>query len=151
MIQRPQTLLLFLSAILGVALMFVSLGTATSVSSSESVYLVPFTSEEISGTSGHMAAIAINFSALILAFVAVFLYMKREVQRKICIGLMVLWFILTLMMAFCPFVEDSQSIVNVTRNYSGPIIGVIGVVTSYLAARYIKKDIDLLKSADRIR
>ena len=151
MIQRPQTLLLFLLVLLGVSLMFVSLGTVSAASGSEIIYLVPFTNAEISSTAGHMAAIAINFASLILAFVAVFLYLRREIQRRICLGLMALWLILGLMMAFCPFVEESSAIINVYRNYTGPVIGFVGALTAYMAARYIKKDIDLLKSADRIR
>ena len=39
----------------------------------------------------------------------------------------------------------------IEKNYFGSLIGVVAVIATWFAARYIKKDIDLLKSADRIR
>ncbi len=151
MIQRPQTLFLFILVLLGVALLFVSIGEVKSATTNESIYLIPFANEEISSTAGHMTAVALNFAGLILTFINVFLYKRRVLQKKLCYGLMALWVVLALMMALCPFVAQTNGILSVKMSAVGPVIAALGAASSLLAARYIQKDIDLLRSADRIR
>ncbi len=151
MIQRRQTLFLFQLVFLGIALLFVSIATVTTNNGTVNVYLIPFSDPAVTSTSGHLAAIALNFIGLILTFVTVFLYKRRELQVKLCYGLMVIWLILTLMMAFCPFVEKTNTVISVENSYFGTIIGIFGMLAAYVAAHYIKKDIALIKSADRIR
>jgi hypothetical protein len=150
MIQRKQTLFLFQLIFLGIALLFVPVSEVTTTTGKMDVYLVPLRSPLVS-TSGHITAIAINFVALMLTFITIFLYKRRELQVKLCYALMVLWIILSLMMAFCPFVERTDVVIEIKNNYFGPIIGAFAVVAAFIAARFIKKDIELLKSADRIR
>ncbi|MBL7933567.1 MAG: DUF4293 family protein, partial [Bacteroidia bacterium] len=93
----------------------------------------------------------LNFANLILAFTTIFLYKRRELQIKLCYVQIVLWLILGLMIAFCPFVQRTDVVVSVQSNYFGSIICIVSMLAAYLAARNVKKDIDLLKSADRIR
>jgi hypothetical protein len=150
MIQRKQSLFLFLSVILGIALLFIPSATASSNTGAFDVYLIPLNHSDVASTSGHLAAIALNFINLILAFVTIFLYGKRELQLKLCYGLIVLWLVLTLMVTFCPFAVQTEA-TSVHITFYGTIIGVLGMIASFLAARFIKKDIELIKSADRIR
>ena len=86
----------------------------------------------------------------ILSFATVFLYNKRELQVKSCYVLILLWLILSGMIAFCPFVVKTEGL-NYTMGYLGAIAGILGMICSYMAARFVKKDINLLKNADRIR
>lgn len=150
MIQRKQTLFLFASAFLGVALLFVPSATATTSRGTTDIFLVPLTNPELSSTTGHQAAIIINFITLIFSFATVFLYNRRELQVKTCYLLMILWLVLVLMTAFCPFVVKTET-VSYTMAYLGSLVGILGMICAYLAARFVKKDIELLKSADRIR
>ena len=151
MIQRKQTLFLFQLVFFGIALLFISNHTVTDAQGSTEVYLVPFHNSHLSSTAGHSAAIAINFLGLCLATVVIFLYKRRELQLKLSYGLALLWMVLSLMLAFCPFVGGDESSFTVSLHIFPCIIGVVGIAASLLAARFIKKDIELLKSADRIR
>ena len=151
MIQRKQTLFLFASAFLGVALLFIPVGSVTTGKGITDVFLIPLTNPDLTSTTGHQAAITLNFVNLILAFVTVFLYSKRELQIKFCYVMLLLWLVLGLMTALCPFVVKTETVVSVSIGYWGPILSFLGIVCSLMAARFIKKDIELLKSADRIR
>jgi hypothetical protein len=151
MIQRKQTLFLFASAFLGVALLFIPVGTVTTNKGVTDILLIPLNNPDLTSTTGHQAAITINFITLILSFVTVFLYSKRELQIKFCYVLMLLWLVLGLMCALCPFVVKTETVVAVIVGYWGPILSFLGIVCSVMAARFVKKDIELLKSADRIR
>ncbi len=151
MIQRVQSLFLFQLVLLGLVLMFVPCAQILAGDTVTDVYLLPITAAGFSSTPGHWAAIFLNFSGMILAFVTVFIYRHRAMQRKLSFVLSFLWLVLTLMMAFCPFVEGADTPASVGVNYYAVIIGILGTMGALLAARFIKKDIELLKSADRIR
>lgn len=85
---------------------------------------------------------AINACAALLAFVAIFIYKKRALQVKLCYALMLLQLTITLLVSFSSISSNSEL---------ASIIGVVGMMSAYFAAYFIKKDIELLKSADRIR
>ncbi len=150
MIQRKQTLFLFQVVFLGIALLFVPNAYVNTVSGSSSIYLIPVEDAAIHSTSGHLTAIILNFFTLILASVTVFIYKRRELQIKLCWLIMALWLIVSLMMGFCTFILPTEG-QSVERNYFSLVIGLFGIVATFIAARFIKKDIELLKSADRIR
>lgn len=63
---------------------------------------------------------------------------------------MIIWLLLTLIMSFMPLVNEADGVVIQNTNY-GTLLGIFGMLGSYMAARLIKRDIELLKSADRIR
>lgn len=152
MIQRRQTLFLILLTFLGIALMFIpSLKVSKPSEELFAVFLVPIEHISLSSSLGHTAAILINFVALILSCLTIFIYKKREVQAKLCYVLMILWLSLTLMIEFCPFVVLPDSSFMVESTHFGTLIGILGMFAAYLSLHYIKKDIELLKSADRIR
>ena len=151
MIQRKQTLFLFQLIFLGIALLFVSVYTVVTANTKTDVYLAPLSGTELVSTGSHWVAIALNFLALVLAFVTIFLYKKRELQLKMTYVLAALWVLLTILIAATPFVLVTNADVVVEKNHFGTLISVVGVIASWFAARYIKKDIELLKSADRIR
>jgi hypothetical protein len=150
MIQRKQTLLLFLLGFLNVVLLFIASQKAVVNGNAIPVTLTPIQAQGLASTTGHMAAIYLNFTLLVLTFITVFIYNKRELQIKLCYGIGVLWLVLTAMMAFCPFVA-AEVAADISKNFLVCLIGIIAFVLSLVAARMIKKDIELLKSADRIR
>jgi hypothetical protein len=150
MIQRKQTLFLILTVLSGAALLSVPSNTVNINTNIQNVSLLPLNMPGLHSTSGHLAAIVINFGGLILSFITIFLYKKRELQLKLCYALMVLWLVLASMISFCPFVITTE-VISVQNNYMGSILGIIGMLASYMAAKFVRKDIELLKSADRIR
>jgi hypothetical protein len=151
MIQRKQTLFLFQLVFLSIALLFIPSNTILKKDGVTHVSLISFSDTVSSSTLGHYAAIAFNFIALLLAFLTIFLYKKRELQVKLCYLLFILWLVITAMVPFCPFVHSSDESVVIKTNYAVSIIGLFSMSAALLAIRFIKKDIDLLKSADRIR
>jgi hypothetical protein len=151
MIQRKQTLFLFQLVFLGIALLFIPSNSILKKEGVIHVSLIFFSDTSASSTLGHYAAIAFNFIALLLAFSTIFLYKRRELQVKLCYLLFTLWLIITAMVAFCPFVQSIDESIVIKTNYAVCIIGLFSMLACILAIRFIKKDIGLLKSADRIR
>lgn len=150
MIQRKQSLFLLQSIFLSVALLFVPSVKLTLNDSEITIGMVAFEHDGITATAGHSAAVAINFGILALVSLIVFLYNRRELQVKLIYVSMVLWLVLGATIAFCPFAEGSV-IVSASVQVLAPIICLVAIVALYFAQKFIKKDIALLKSADRIR
>lgn len=147
MIQRKQTLFLLQLIFLSISLLFVPTQVILNGAITTGVTLTP-----VSGisTTGHFAAIAINLLGLVIGVLTIFLFKNRELQVKLCYVLMVLYIVLPLMMAFCPFVNLLAG-ETAGKTFFGYIICVVAALSAFLAARFVKKDIELLKSADRIR
>ena len=150
MIQRKQTLFLLQSIFLSVALLFLPSVSVFSGGKENKLSMVAFEGVDLHSTAGHSAAIALNFLNLVLVSLIIFIYKKRELQIKLSYVSIVLWLVLGSMLVFCPFAEGS-AIESSSVHPLAPIICVVAIAALYFAQRFIKKDIDLLKSADRIR
>lgn len=150
MIQRKQTLYLLSILIISTILLVVPSASVDFNNQLVKVYLLPFDFEGLSASVAQMAAMLINFISLILAFTCIFLYKKRSLQLTMSYSLMIIWLLLTLIMSFMPLVNEADGLVIQNTNY-GTLLGIFGMLGSYMAARLIKRDIELLKSADRIR
>lgn len=149
MIQRKQSLFLIQIIFLGLSLLFVPCQNIYTKTVVTNVYLAPLI--DFQSTTGHLFAVILNFLGLILATITLFTFKKRELQIKLCYSLIVIWLVLIGMMLLCPFVVITEAIIEVKVNYFVVAIGAFSVLAAFLAARFIKKDIELLKSADRIR
>jgi|688.fasta_scaffold361687_2 hypothetical protein len=149
MIQRKQSLFLIQIIFLGLSLLFVPCQNIFTKTVVTNVYLAPLT--EYQSTLGHLFAVALNFLGLIVATITLFTFKKRELQIKLCYALIAIWLVLIGMMLLCPFVVKTEEMIEVKINYFVVAIGAFSVLAAFLAARFIKKDIELLKSADRIR
>lgn len=149
MIQRKQSLFLIQIIFLGLSLLFVPCQNIFTKTVVTNVYLAPLT--EYQSTLGHLFAVGLNFLGLIVATITLFTFKKRELQIKLCYALIAIWLVLIAMMALCPFVVKTEEMIEVKINYFVVAIGAFSVLAAFLAARFIKKDIELLKSADRIR
>lgn len=150
MIQRKQTLFLMQIAFLAISFLFVPVqffGIPTSLH----VKMLPLNGEIYSSTSGHLAAIGLNFLGLVIAVATIFLYRKRDLQVKLCYLLMVIYIIIPAMVAFCPFIEMKGVAQKAEVNIFAYIISAVCVISAYFAARFVKKDIELLKNSERIR
>jgi hypothetical protein len=151
MIQRKQSLFLIALAFLGIILLFLPTHRVQTNTGITDVCLVPINNEHLTSTAGHLTAVALNFVGIVLAFVALLIFKRRQLQIKLCYGLMIIWLILTMLISFASFVVPSETVIAVQPSYVGIIVGVGGMLCSYLAARFVKRDIELIKSADRIR
>lgn len=147
MIQRIQTVFLFLSAVFAGILFFVPVASFNL--GNEVVNLSIF------GAGDHANALLLLILAilmLVVPFVTIFLYKKRELQLKLS-SLNVFLNALFCGFIFLFYVDKVQGILSAeTVTYAfGTYIPLVNMVLSILAMRWIKKDIELIKSIDRLR
>lgn len=151
MIQRKQTLFILAMVLCNCLLMFIPVADVIHNNLSTHVYLVPFAGNEPVSTMGHFAAITLNFLALLLSFAVIFLYKNRKLQIQLTWFNILIWITLGLMMWLCPFVVRNEAVQGVIMKYLTACISIPAVLSGWMAIRLIQKDIELLKSADRIR
>jgi len=150
MIQRKQTLFLLELVFLSIALFFVPANIAIHANNTYPISLRP-SIDNVVTTSWHTIAFVVNVLCLTLALISIFLFKKRQLQMRLCYLQVFLWLIVSALLGLCPLAEKTQEIVAVQNNYLGLAIGLCAVIAAFFAARFIKKDIELLKSSDRIR
>jgi hypothetical protein len=148
MIQRKQTLFLLQSLFFNIALFFIpNKYIFTDLPNKNVLYLIPFVNSSI----GHYAAITINCLLIILTLIVIFLYKKQSFQLKLGKILWFFWIILILMILFCPFTNKETNATEISTNYFSIFICFAGLLTTIFACKLIKRDIELLKSSERIR
>ncbi len=151
MIQRKQTLFLLLVVFSTLALVMIPCNYVILDGNTFGVSLFSLYTAKLTGTFWHSAGMILNVASLALALITIFLYKQRVLQVRLCFILMLLEVSITLIVSLCPIVVKTEGISSIENSGIASIVGVIGMMSAYLAARYIKKDIELLKSADRIR
>ena len=151
MIQRKQTLFLLLSVFSSIALVIIPSNYLNVNGSTFGVSVFSLYTQKLTGSIWHYAGMILDTATFALALVTIFLYKQRVLQVKLCFALMLLQLGVTLIVSLCSMVIKTDNILSIENSGIASIIGVIGMMSAYLAARYIKKDIELLKSADRIR
>ena len=147
MIQRIQTVFLFLSAVFAGILFFAPVASFNV--GGELVNMSIF------GVENHANALLLLILAilmLVVPMVTIFMYKKRELQLKLS-SLNVFLNALFCGLIFLFYVDNVQDKLQAeTVVYAfGTYIPLIDMVLSILAMRWIKKDIDLIKSIDRLR
>lgn len=90
--------------------------------------------------------------SIILSFSTVFLYKKRVLQSRIC-TFNILINIVFLMVLFFFYINKIKTIAHSEPDYNlfGMLLPLIAMIFLVLANRAIKKDENLVKSADRLR
>lgn len=136
MLQRIQTIYLFLAALIsGVLIFFVSLW---SNEAGESVFV-----EEV------LIAMGLFLGSAVLSFISIFLFKNRKLQFVLGrINILLNFFLLGV------FVYWSLSVpgeMEISEKGIGMFIPVLSIVFLVLANKAIKKDEDLVKSVDRLR
>ena len=147
MIQRIQTVFLFLSAIFAGILFFAPIA---SFGVGEEILNL-----SIFGVENHTNAfllLALAILMFVVPVVTIFMYKKRELQLKLS-SLNVFLNALFCGLIFLFYVDNIQAKLSAeTVVYAfGTYIPLINMVLSILAMRWIKKDIELIKSIDRLR
>lgn len=138
MIQRIQTLWLFLIALLAVWLFFVPVMGKLDV---ESPTVFPFSDLFT------YSFIAGNGLIAFLSLTNIFLYKNRSLQIKICYGI---FFLLILLCAVIGYELRSFQMSDIVFKYS-ITFPVIAFIFDILAVQSIKKDEKLVRSLDRLR
>ncbi|REJ82353.1 MAG: DUF4293 family protein [Bacteroidetes bacterium] len=152
MIQRVQSLLLLITAGLAVILMFVpvyelhnTVGQPGGSSDPQGVYIFSNESHQ-----GNALLLIINSVIGALAFVTIFMFKWRGLQIRMCnLGLL----LTCLMIGLLFFLADTMSSnMNQRVEYKfGSYIPLIQLVLLFVSGKFIRKDEDLVRSADRLR
>lgn len=162
MIQRRQTIYMFLAAIVSALLFFMPLASfdnGTSVMKF-TIFGIQNPIETISLSNTYTWPLVVLTILMTLApVITALLYKKRELQVKLC-RLNMLVNIIFIGLVFLYYETDIQKVIAAVEgdNYElevayfiGMVLPLINLVLEILAIRGIKKDIELLKSIDRLR
>ncbi|MEP6260235.1 MAG: DUF4293 domain-containing protein [Gillisia sp.] len=136
MLQRIQTIYLFIAALIsGVLIFFVSLW---SNETGEPVYV-----EEV------LIALGMFLGSALLSLITIFLFKNRKLQFVLGrINILLNFFLLGVLVYWTLIVPGEMQI---SEKGIGMFIPVLSIVFLVLANKAIKKDEDLVKSVDRLR
>jgi hypothetical protein len=156
MIQRVQTLFLLAIAILSALMIFLPFETVIVKSTEPGVVmgtyelcLSPACIRE--GVSGFIhVPMVLNVVILILSLVTVFMYRNRRRQIKLSQLLMVLSALLIGSLFVMPLVKGDAAMLDIEYKIAS-FFPAINAICAFLARTFIKKDEELVRSADRIR
>ena len=162
MIQRRQTIYMLLTAIVSALLFFMPLASfeADGNTMDFTVFGIQNPIENISLSTTYTWPLVVLAALMtIVPFFTIFLYKKREKQVRLCrlnmltniifIGLVFLYYEADLLNVIAA-VEGDEYQFDVAY-FIGAALPLVNLVLEILAIRGIKKDIELLKSIDRLR
>lgn len=145
------------SIVLGL-LVFAPLYTTQSGETKYSVYAAGLLKEspelaEPEVVASQPAMIAVDFILVILCIVAIFMFKNRRMQKRLASSLMISSTVFVILLS-----ANSNELMKSVPGYSGEgnygwglILPFVAVVFLLLANRGIRKDEELVKSADRLR
>lgn len=162
MIQRRQTIYMLLSAIVSALLFFMPLASfdANGNIMKFTIFGIQKPLENLTLSTTYTWPLVVLTILMVLApIVTIFLYKKRELQVRLC-RLNMLVTIIFIGLIFLYYESDLQQVIAAVEGdeyqldvayFIGMVFPLINLVLEILAIRGIKKDIELLKSIDRLR
>lgn len=150
MLQRIQTIFLFLITLFSVLQLFVPFQTISTYENTLQLYLSPTKYNEATQAIIHLPLI-ICILITILSVVAIFLYKKRSVQMKLCTLIALISLCLTASLFLFTYAKLDDKHETIISYHAAAFIPLINIVLAFIAKRFIKRDDELVKSADRIR
>lgn len=157
MIQRVQSLYLLLIAAIAIFLLFLNPGYATFKNEqTQKSAKLGYTTTSMSDASGEQN-VPKWINSLILIFIgagsafAIFLYKKRDLQKKLSIYIALIAALFTIFMVLDYNTMKMQFPGSTTYPGLWSVFPIIIILLAFLAWRNIRKDEAILKSMDRIR
>ncbi len=157
MIQRFQSLFLFLATVCLLVGLFMPIGTITT-NEAQYVFTSWYLHENIPNGQVIITTSYIGILQIILAlisFIAIFFYKKRTAQSKICIAGIIINFILLVLMLYIYPDRIFQSISLLDKNEvvfnPWAITSIVSLAFLYLANKFILNDERKVREADRLR
>ncbi len=162
MIQRIQSIFLLIAAIIPIVLLFLPIGY---VNTTDVQYLYNTLVLKVNVPDG-VAVIRLYYVALCLvlcsavSFIALFSYKNRVRQTQIIsINMIVYLVTLMVMLWVCPDIVFKKFFLTMNQNYEFEfahkalmlILIFVEAICLFLANRFIKKDEELVRAADRLR
>ena len=145
MIQRVQSILLFLTALVFGALFLVPFAISNKPS-------VQFLADSVFDVSDHPVLLGLTIIGALISLVSIFQYKKRPVQLKLGYLIIVVAILLPVV-AFLLFTRGAASAdasVQVS-DQAGMYLPLVAIILAGVANYFIKKDDRLVKSMDRLR
>lgn len=155
MIQRIQTVFLFLAAVFAGILFFTplaSFGYGDELMKLTIYGVESQTDAQLFSGIYALPLLLLTILLVVFPFVIIFLYKKRELQCKLS-SLNIFLNAVLCGLIFLFYVSDVQKKLSAesVSYLFGTYVPLINMVLSVLAMRWIKKDIELIKSVDRLR
>ena len=162
MIQRRQTIFMLLSVIITALLFFTPLMSfnANDEVMRFTIFGIKNPIETMSFSATYTwPLVVLTILMTVAPLVTIFLYKKRELQVRLC-RLNMLVNIIFIGLVFIYYESDVMSVIFAVENdiytldvayFIGMAFPLVNLVLEILAIRGIKKDIELLKSVDRLR
>ena len=164
MIQRVQTIYLFLAAILCILLFFMPLATITMpgatglpedmpvVYEMDIFSIVRIANDVVTTIESTYWLVGINVMVLVFSLVVIFLYKNRQLQMRL-VRLCFLLVLIFLILVFY-YMHEMQytTLINAPISYKiADLFPILQLLFFHLANKGINKDEELVKSADRVR
>lgn len=143
MIQRIQTLFLLGVALVALLLFFIPFQVTNDANAFSVNLLSGFSNPSV--TSNIYVPLIIAFGIIALAVFTIMKFKNRVLQYKLSNVLMLLNIIVLAVFFLLNFYDGAISF------SFGAFLPILGIICSFLAAHFIKKDEQLVRSADRIR
>ena len=162
MIQRRQTIFMLLAAIASALLFFMPLASFDAEGNVMrfTIFGIENPIESLNLSKSYTwPLIALTVLMTVVPIFTIFKYKKRELQVKLC-HLAMLLNIIFIGLVFLYYDHDIQKIIVAVEDDSyildvayfiGMALPLVNIVLEILAIKGIKKDIELLKSVDRLR
>lgn len=156
MLQRIQSIYLFVASLLLFALYFFPLAHNVYVNNAPVTIMVTGIFEDVNGVQKHLesftALIAATAIVAIIPLVIIFLFKNRKQQIAFCYGTIVVLFGYSFWMAQTVKQAVGEGVQLGTKTMGiGLFLTSISIVMLILAAKSIQRDQKLVKSADRLR
>ena len=147
MIQRVQTIFLLVVVAVAVCLLIFPFVSYENLFNkfTVSVFTKPW-----SGTWHYVAGV-LNIVILALAVVCIFLFKKRKLQYRIANLLALLNVLLLIILLFTDLIKVEELISGKKQILWPSYLPIVSMFCAFLAGIFIKKDENLVRSADRIR
>ncbi len=146
MIQRVQSIYLFLAALALASLFVLPLATSDTVQAG-------FLTDRSYTIQDHMALLILTVAGILFSVAAIFLFNNRKNQKRIVSGVMLIS--LLLLAGFYFLYQGDTSLLTAFSSQAhlqaGLFVPVTSLVFGFLANRAIRKDEQLVKSMDRLR
>ena len=154
MIQRIQTVYLFLSALFTALLLFLPFAVGVTVSggpvrSTLWGWTDPASADSLSSGAVHWIAGGLSVLVLALALITIFGFRNRPLQKKLCIVQVVLLLVVCGLLGWC--LGSFAAPLSAWSLSAASVFPVVSLILTLLAMRGISKDERLVRSLDRIR
>lgn len=151
MIQRIQSVYLFLVVLLSIAMLFVPLAeySLKEIQPNKVQFTLLGFHSQASNTLV-LPALMVDLAIGLIALITIFLYKKRKLQMKLCILNVLLTLALVALIAYYVYNFNGYYVSNQDYLF-GICLPVLMIIFLLLGRKAIKKDDELVRAADRLR